>query len=281
MLLVTGATGTVGPHVVHELLDIGETVRLGHRRPHAAQSDLADSTEVVPFDFEKPETWSDALAGVDGIFLLRPPGVSADTVASFVDAAARTGTDRVVYLSGIGSGWNPMNSHFWSERRVAAADVEYTFLRASYFAQNLIRYHATEIAERGELVAPVGDGAVSFVDARDIGAVAATVLTEGGHADTAYTITGPAALDFATVAAVLSDVLGHRIDYVPRSLPRFALETYRQGNSSVLLSTIYTAARIGLADTVTTDVRSVLDREPRDLRTFVQANAESFRPEGP
>ncbi|MFB6124592.1 MAG: NAD(P)H-binding protein [Halanaeroarchaeum sp.] len=277
MLLVTGATGTVGPHVRRELREVDADVRVGLRRPDAAPSDLAPTAETVRFDFQKPETWADALAGVDGIFLLRPPGVDADTVESFVAAAGRTGTGRVVYLSGIGSGWNPMNSHYWSERKLEALDVEYTFLRASYFAQNLERYHREEIADRGELVAPVGDGAVSFVDARDIGAVAATALTEPGHDNRAYTITGPAALDFDAVAAVLGDVLDRPVEYVSPSLPRFALQKYREGDAPVLLSMIYTAARIGLAEAVTDDVRSVLGREPRDMRAYVSANAAAFR----
>ncbi|MFB6081918.1 MAG: NAD(P)H-binding protein [Halanaeroarchaeum sp.] len=277
MHLVTGATGTVGPHVVDSLLERGATVRVGLRRPAAAPPALASSTDVVRFDFEKPETWGDALADVDGVFVLRPPGVDAETVASFAAAAGRTGAERVAYLSGLGSGWNPLNSHYWSERRLEDVAIECTFLRASYFMQNLARYHGDSIAQRGEIVAPAGDGAVSFVDAHDIGAVAAAVLTEAGHENEAYTITGPAALSFEAVAETLSDVLERSVEYVSPSLPRFALERYRAGDAPVLLSTIYTATRLGLTDTVTADVESVLGRAPRSLRTYVEADVESFR----
>ncbi|MFW5937825.1 MAG: SDR family oxidoreductase [Halanaeroarchaeum sp.] len=280
MIFVTGATGTVGRHVASELADRDASVRLGLRRPDRVPNGLAPSGDVVTFDFEQPETWGRALDDVDRLFLLRPPGVDASTIGAFAEAAARVGVEHVVYLSGYGAGRNPLNPHFWSERRIVAADIDHTLLRAAYFAQNLAEVHRTDVVERDEIFVPAGDGEASFVDARDVGAVAATALTEPGHANRAYDVTGPAALDFDQVATIFSDVLGREITYPDPSLREFVRRTRQRGTSTgylLLLSSIYTAIRLGFAGRVSGDAERILGREPRRLATFVEDYAEEFR----
>lgn len=94
-----------------------------------------------------------------------------------------------------------------------ATDMEYTLLRASFFMQNLLEVHRPDIVEHGEIFVPAGNGKTSFVDARDIGEAAAIVLTESGHVNQAYDLTGPEALDYGEVATIFSDVLGRSITY--------------------------------------------------------------------
>lgn len=282
MILVTGATGTIGQHVVRELADRDRSIRVGRRSPGQAATDVASGAEVVAFDFEKPETWGDALASVDRLFLLRPPGVDIETIGQFAAAADRTGVDQVVYLSGYGAGRNPLNPHFWIERRITSIDASYTLLRASYFMQNLADVHAPDIVERDEIVAPAGKGEISFVDARDVGAVAATVLTEPGHENVAYDVTGPEALDFHAVASVFSDVLERQITYPDPSLWEFANHMRHRGHSLgfvLLVSSIYTTVRLGFAGRVTNETEEILGREPRRIREYVEASAAEFRAE--
>lgn len=280
MILVTGATGTVGRHVVRELADRDRSIRLAHRTPDRVPGGLATGADVVAFDFDAPETWGTALAGVDRLFLLRPPGVDTKTIGAFTAAASRTGVEHVVYLSGYGADRNPFNPHFWSERRIMAADTSYTLLRAAYFMQNLSDVHAPDVVERDEIFVPAGGGAASFVDARDVGAVAATVLAESGHENRAYTVTGPKALDFHEVARIFSTVLERRITYPDPSLLEFVRRQRRRGASVrylLLLIGIYTAVRFGFADRATGETEQVLGREPRRLQTFVEAHADEFR----
>lgn len=286
-VLVTAATGTVGQHVVRELADRDVTVRIASRNPDDAIDgdeplDLEDHDEVVAFDFEKPETWGEVLADVDGVFLVRPPEVGVDDVGRFVDAAARVGVQRVAYLSTLGAEKNPLLPHRRIEKRIAAAGLEYTFLRASFFTQNLLEVHRRCIAQRDAILVPAGEGTTSFVDARDLGAVAAIVLTESGHENRAYDLTGPEALDYHEVAAVFSDVLDRHITYRNPSLPAFAARMRRRGEPLgfvLLLCGIYTTARLGLAGRVTPDSRRLLGREPRGMRTFVSDFADEFRPD--
>ena len=283
-VLVTGATGTVGRNVVAALADRDVTVRSAVRDPDAVAGDVAAAGEVCPFDFAKPETWGDALADVDGVFLMRPPTANDDDLAAFVDAAARVGVDRVAYLSTLGAEKNVLIPHHRIEKRVAESGVDYTLLRASFFMQNLSEVHRADIVESDEIFVPAGRGETSFVDARDVGEAAAVALTESGHAGRAYDVTGPEAMDYEAVAAVFSDVLGRPITYPNPSLATFARRMYGRGHGLgfvALMCGIYTTARLGLAGRVSDDTGRLLGREPRSMRTFVEDYADEFRADSP
>lgn len=279
-ILVTGATGTVGRHVASDLADRDCSLRVGLRSPDDVPAHVPDTADVVPFDFARPEMWGEALEGVDGLFLLRPPAVDAETVGEFAEAAGRVGVEQIAYLSTLGAEKNPLVPHHGIEKRVRASDAAHTLLRASFFMQNLSEVHGEDVVAHDELFVPAGDGATSFVDARDVGAVAATVLAESGHENRSYDVTGAEALTYGEVAAVFSDVLGREITYPEPSLWAFGRRLYRRGEPLgyvALMCAIYTTARLGLADRVTSDTREVLGREPRDVRTFVEEYADEFR----
>ena len=273
LTLVTGATGTVGQHVVTALSERDRRVRSGVRDPDAVPEEIADADAVVAFDFTKPETWGRALADVDRLFLVRPPVVSEDDIKAFVRAADRVGIEQVAYLSTLGAEKNVLIPHHRIENAIVATGIEYTLLRASFFMQNLLEVHGRDIVEHDEVFVPAGKGKTSFVDARDIGEVAAVVLSEPGHANRAYDITGPEALDYEAVAAVFSDVLDRSITYPEPSLWAFARRMRRRGTPLgfiALMCGIYTTARIGLASRVTEDSQQLLGRSPRTMRTFVE-----------
>ena len=287
-ILVTGATGTVGRHVVAELaerVDGSEDVRVrvAARDPDEAV-DRFEAEEFVAFDLTKPETWGETLADADGAFLVRPPTVDTDDVTAFVDALGRVGVDHVVYLSTLGAEKNVLIPHHRIEKRIEASGVDYTFLRASFFMQNLTEVHGREIRERGEIAVPAGDGETSFVDARDLGAVAATALTESGHRNRAYDLTGSESLTYHEVARVLSDVTGREIRYRSPSVPAFVARRRELGDPlpfALLMVAIYGTARLGLAGRATDTVERLLGRPPRDLRTFAEDYADELRHPSP
>ncbi|WP_135302189.1 SDR family oxidoreductase [Haloarcula amylovorans] len=277
-VLVTGATGTVGSALRDELADRDAVVRAATRTPPGD----GPADEWVAFDFAKPETWGAALEGADALFLLRPPDLSrVRQVREFVDAATRVGVEHCAVLSVLGAERNPLLPHRRIERHIESSGLSYTHLRPSFFTQNLLEVHGDALT-RGEIAVPAGDGETSFVDARDVGAVAATVLTEPGHEDTAYDLTGPEALTYDEVAAIASEVLGRSIEYTRPSLPRFVVGQVRRDRPpafALVMSGIYTTARLGLAGRVTDDVARVLGREPRSVRTFFEDYAPEFRGE--
>ncbi|WP_267642676.1 SDR family oxidoreductase [Haloarchaeobius amylolyticus] len=280
-ILVTGATGTVGAPLVDDLLDRGARVRAAVRNP--ATVTLPEAAETVAFDFERPETWGFALDGVERLFLLRPPSATrvSENVVPFVEAAARSGVEHCVVLSVLGAEKNPLLPHRRIEKAVAASGMRYTFLRASFFMQNFLTTHLEDVVEHDELFVPAGDGATSFVDARDVAAVAGEALTTSGHADRAYDVTGPVALTYHEAAEVFTEVLDRRITYPNPSAVAFARRWLGRGESPGFVVTmlgIYTTARLGLAGRVTDDARRVLGREPRDLGTFVADHEDAFAP---
>jgi uncharacterized protein YbjT (DUF2867 family) len=281
-VLVTGATGTVGSAVVAALADDPVTVRAATRSPDGlAADDLPANATPVAFDFERPETWGAAFEGVDALFLVRPPGgVSLSRVTDALDAALRVGVSHVVLLSVLGAEKNPLLPHRRLEKHLEASDATYTFLRASFFCQNLSEVHRREILADGEIFVPAGDGETSFVDARDVAAVGARALSEAGHEDVAYDVTGPEALTYHEVASVFSDVLAREVTYLEPSTLAFARRMLARGESPgfvVVMLGIYATARFGLAGRVTDDVARVLGREPRSVRAFVEDYADAFR----
>jgi len=299
-VLVTGATGTVGSAVVEALADReGVLVRAGVRDVAAArerfgggsgtgetdertgESPFSEGIEYVRLDFERPETWGSAFEGIDRLFLVLPPGVPSDRVLDAAAAAVRVGVDHLVYLSVLGVERNPLIPHWRIERGLRALDVTYTFLRASFFMQNFLEVHRRDIIECDEVFVPAGEGKTSFVDARDVGAVGARALLEPGHANRAYDLTGPAALDYYDVARILAAELDRPITYPNPSMLRFARRRRARGESLgfvLLMLGIYTTARLGLAGRVSDDVARVLDRPPRSFRAFVADYRERFEP---
>ena len=278
--LVTGATGNVGSEVVRLLRGFGSPVRAAVRDPGRFQPD--GRVEYVPFDFVRPQTYRRALRGVERLFLVRPPAISKTQryVNPVIDAAKAAGVGHVVFLSLLGAEKNPVVPHRRIEDHLKASGMPYTFLRPSFFMQNLSTFHREDIRERGEIFVPAGRGKTSFVDARDVAAVAARVLTEPGHAYTAYPLTGAEALDYYEVAGTFTDVLGRRIAYPDPSVIRFARAMLRRGFSPafvLVMSGIYTTARLGLAGGVTPDTARLLGRPPTTLRRFVEDYRDSWR----
>lgn len=231
-ILVTGATGTVGRHVVAALSNRDAAIKIGVRDSETVSSEAANAGAVVAFDFTRPETWGNALTDVDGVFLVRPPVVSEADIKSFINAMDRVGVSPVAYLSTLGAEKNVLIPHHTIEKRIMATSMEYTLLRSSFFMQNLLEAHRRDIVDHDEIFVPAGNGKTSFVDAQDIGEVAAVVLTESGHANQAYDITGSEALDYGEVATIFSEVLGRSITYPQPSLLTFAARMRRRRDHS-------------------------------------------------
>ena len=276
-ILVTAATGTVGSEVIKQLQRAGHQAVAAVRDVEEARQRLGPDVRLVRFDFTAPETYA-AFEGVKKLFLVRPPAISdvRRRINPAIDAARAAGAEQVVFLSLLGAEENPLVPHRKIEKHLLASGMAWTFLRPSYFMQNLSTTHRRDVRERDEVFVPAGHGKTSLVDARDVAATAAKALTEEGHAGRAYALTGAEALGYDAVAGVLSDVLGRRIAYANPSPLRFAYRMVRCGyplGFVLVMVGIYTVARFGLAATVTPDLARLLGRPPTGFRTF----AEDYR----
>ena len=283
-ILVTGAPGNVGTPLVQELLRLGAAVRVAAWDPDLARRDLGGAVEVVPFDFTRAETFGPAFAGVERMFLLRPPQIADvdGVIVPALRAARDAGVQHVVFLSIQGAQKNRVVPHRKIEDRLRTSGMAWTFVRAAYFMQNLSTTHAPEVRELDEIWVPAGRRSrTAHVDARDVAAVAARALVEDGHAGRAYTPTGPAALTYDEIAAMLSDELGRPIRYADPNLVAYWRRMRRRGMPRAMVGVtvgIYMAARFGLADSLTDEVEQVTGRPPIQFRQFVHDAREAWLP---
>jgi uncharacterized protein YbjT (DUF2867 family) len=220
-ILVTGATGNVGQEVLRLLQSYDCHVCAAVRNPNSAKQILGSNIQTVPFDFTNPDTFDRAFLQVNKIFLVRPPALANIRlqIAPALNAAKLAGVEHIVFLSILGAEHNRFLPHSKIERYINQLGIRATFLRASFFMQNFNTTHTEDIKVRGELLLPAGNGKTSFIDVRDVAAVAVRTLIEDGHQGRAYTLTGAEALTYYEVADIFTSVLGKRVRYNPTLAP--------------------------------------------------------------
>jgi len=282
-ILVTGAPGNVGTEVVKALTGKAE-FRIGAFDTHLAQRVLGEVAEYVHFDFLIPATFAPTFAGIEKMFLVRPPALSnvKRDIVPALSAAKQAGVKHIVFLSIQGVEQNRMVPHFKIEAAIRELGFKYTFLRASFFMENLSTTHQAEIRDRNQIAVPVGKAKTSFVDVRDLGAVAARALTEPGYVNKLYTLTGSEALDYQQVATILTASLGRTIRYTRPSVIGFVAQQLRQGSSiglTVVMAGLYTITRFGNASEVTQDVQTLLGRPPILFKQFVNDYRAAWIPQ--
>ena len=280
-ILVTGALGNVGIQVVNMLRASGQVARAADLDADTLRERFADSVESVRFDFSDPATFIPTFAGVEKMFLMRPPQISNVKRDMFpaIDAAKRAGVKQVVFLSVIGIENMKFIPHYKVETYLKQQDFQTTFLRCSFFMQNLSATHRKEIQERSEIFVPVGNAKTSFIDVRDIGMVAARLLVQERHAGGSYDLTGAEALDYWQAANILSETLGRKITYRNPSAIKFLVEIVRHGTSipyALVVMGLYTSTRYGMAGTVTDCVEQITGRRPITFKQFTEDYKEMW-----
>lgn len=281
MILVTGATGTVGRHLVLELKTARRAFRVLTRDPARAHAYLG-SAEFAVGDLSRPETFLAALSGVDAAFMLSPldPGLAA-WEASFARAAKKAGVKRLVKLSALGA--DPRSAaaiarwHGDAEEEVRRAGIPCAILRPAAFYQNLL--HNADSIRRGTLAAPLGDARVAMIDARDVAAAAAATLVSDAHDGAPVILTGPAAPTYAEIAAVLSRVLRRPVAYAavaPEDARRGMLEAGMPAWRTEAVLGLFEEFRAGRAEAVTDGVRRATGRDPLPLERFIDDHASAF-----
>jgi uncharacterized protein YbjT (DUF2867 family) len=278
MILVTGATGNVGGDVLRGLLELGEPVRAAVTDVARARTTLPENAEVVRFDFTDSSSYGPALEGVTRVFLMRPPIMGDPKVFQpFLEALKFINLEQVVFLSLLGAQNNPVVPHRKLELAIEKLSLPHVFLRPSFFLQNLSTTHLQDILERNDLFVPAGNGRTSFIDARDISAVAVRALSVPHIVNGGIDLTGSEALTYSEVAAIFSEVLGRHITYSNPVPPKFGLEMQQRGMKPAFVNImilIYNTNRFGLAARATNDVERILGRKPISVRGFV----EDFKP---
>ncbi|WP_430644774.1 SDR family oxidoreductase [Agromyces sp. GXS1127] len=274
-VFVTGATGIVGSAALEHLLERGTPV-VATVRSEADTAKLPSGAVPRTFDFAMaPRRIEAALDGCDRLFLMRPPPISDVETYLFpvIDAAIRRGIRQIVFLSLQGVQANRKTPHHAVEQYLKYVDAPYTSLRPNFFMQNLSTTYADDISERDEIFVPAGRAFTAFIDARDIGRVAAAVLTSDGHLQTSYTLSGEQSLQYRRVAAILSEVLGRTIRY-SRPAERDYLDRLReQGRPEDYIDVqrmIYRVVRLNVSAFPNRMVRKLTGRPATTFREFAE-----------
>ncbi len=283
MILVTGATGTVGSEVVRRLLAARQPVR-ALARPGSAAPKLSNGAEVAVGDAGRPETLDAALRGVERMYLLlpmTPPLRQWD--AAIIAAAQRAGVAHVVKHSNMGAqdeaGTTMQRWHRAGEMLIEESGMAWTFIRPSGYMTNALGW-AGMIKSQGAVYAPGGDGRLAVVDPRDIAAVAVAALTEPGHEGRAYDVTGPEALSAADQVKTISDEIGKPITYIdiPESAAREQMiSTGMPAEIAAALTEFMTAVRAGRSATISDTVMKTTGRPARTFAAWAHENAAAFQ----
>jgi uncharacterized protein YbjT (DUF2867 family) len=284
MILVIGATGTTGREVVRELVAAGAPVRAFVRAAPKAQALREMGIEVAIGDLDQPETLTPALAGVDRLFLLTAPDPKqVEQQGRAVEEAQRAGVRHIVKLSALGADADSSVSlarwHAQTEQQIEDSGVDYTHLRPHYFMQNTFGF-AASIASEGRFYAPMRDGRISMVDCRDVGAVAARVLTEAGHEGRIYEITGPEEISFHDVAAHIAASTGKSVTYVdvpPSEAEKAMVSSGMPDWLADALNGLFAIFAAGHASSTTSVVPDVTGQPARSFAQFAREHAEVFR----
>jgi (4-alkanoyl-5-oxo-2,5-dihydrofuran-3-yl)methyl phosphate reductase len=283
MILVTGATGTVGSEVVKQLLDAGEKVRVLVRNPAKAAEKLGPNVEIARGDLERPETLDAAFAGVDKAFILSAGEDVPKLEGNAYAAAEKAGVKHIVNLSVQGADMEPgialARWHRASEEKLKATTMAWTLLRPGNFSSNALMW-AESIKSQGAVYYPTGEGKTVPIDPRDIAAVAVKALTTPGHEGKAYNLTGPEALSGAEQVAKISAAIGKPLTFVdvPDSVARDGM--LKSGMPERLVDALMELMgiiRAGYTGTVQPTVEEVLGRKARTFDAWVQDNAAAFK----
>ena len=283
MILVTGATGTIGSRVVQLLAGKGTPARAMTR--DASKVPATPGVEVVQADFDDRPSLKPAVDGVDTVFLLTAPvSPSPAHDRALLDAARGAGVRRVVRLSAIGSGETTDDGstlgawHAEAEQAVRDSGLEWTMLRPTTFASNMLWWAAA--VQAGEPIRNMtGDGRQGIVDPRDVAAVAAEILTSTGHEGRTYTLTGPELMSVPEQAAVLAEVLGRPVDVVDHPLDVARAAMLADGMDPAVVATVITGSawvRDGRNAIVTDDVERLLGRPSTTFADWARDHRSAF-----
>lgn len=284
MILVTGATGNVGGHLIRDLCQAGAPTRALVRSPERADILRGYDCEIAIGDYTDASSLAPALCDVDRVFLLGrlgPDHVAEEggVVQAVIDHAPEA---QVVKLAALGIDQRPSGSRIQAAHqqiidRLAGASVQHTVLAPNSFMQNFIGQAAA--IQGGAIYSTIGDARLSHIDVRDVAAVAAHVLTSDGHAGATYTLTGPEGLTFGAVAERFSKALGREVRYVNLPEGDWRGAMLGAGLSPWLVDALAELNRMysdGAGAAVTDEVTKATGRPARGIEDFLADHRAAF-----
>jgi uncharacterized protein YbjT (DUF2867 family) len=285
MILVTGASGTVGRAVLEGMRKTGKPFKAMYRSADEAKKTLPGVPTVVA-DFADRDRLNQAVQGIQTAFVVCSPIPQlVELEGNMIDACKQNGVRHIVLNSALGAGDYPKSFPGWHrkvEDKLKVSGVAYTILRPNSFMQNIVAYNAPSVRTQGAFYSAMGDAKMSAVDVRDVASVAAKLLVApNAHVDSTYELNGPEALSNAQIAEKISRVAGRPVKFVniPGEAQRKAMLDAGmpewQVTALLELQQYYTAE--GKGAEVTSVLPDLLGRVPITLDQFLEEFKDSFR----
>lgn len=281
-VVVTGATGNVGGALADLLRDKpGFQVRAGSRDPGKMKA--SGNVQTVRTVFEEPDTFDEALAGADSLFLIAPPmdPQSHVKLPPVIDKARRAGLTHIVFNSSFGMEHVEQSPLRKVEHHLMNSGVNWTILRPNFFMENFISGFALErIRQQGGIFLAAGDGKTSFISTKDVANVARVALEEK-HYGREHSLTGPEALDHGEIARSISEVSGRPVAYHPLTEEQMLQGAAKAGmpeHGVQYLAVLYKAIRDGQMSPVNDEFARITGTKPVVWGQFARENAPLWRP---
>jgi uncharacterized protein YbjT (DUF2867 family) len=260
--LILSANGKTGSRVAQKLEELQFPIRKGSR------------TAEKRFDWEDKSTWAGVLEGVASVYITFQPDLAVpgaeEAIESFVKLAVDAGVEKLVLLSGRGE---PGAER--CEQLVINSGLKWTIVRASWFNQNFSESYLLYPVRAGFVCLPAGEVKEPFVDADDIADVVVASLTEDGHDNKVYEVTGPRLLSFRDAIGEIASATNQPIQYIDIPLEEYQaqLKEYHVPDEVIsLISYLFAEVLDGRNESVTSGVEQALGRKPKDFAVYVQEN---------
>lgn len=280
MILITGATGNIGTELIPLLRESGQSLRVLVRDERKV-AHLDACVERAVGDLDKSETLIGAVKGVERIFLVT---FETQQDVNLLEAAKKAGVRHIVKLSTLEATEHKIKVgkwHYEREELIRASGLDWTFLRPGMFMSNSIQWWADSIKGQGSVFFPGGKkGKVAPVDPRDIARVAALVLTQPGHHEQSYELTGSELFTIGEMVQVISGVLGKPIQYV--DIPPIAAKLFmlKSGMDRALVNAlmeVLASLRRNEGAIVTDTVQQVTGQPPRTFEAWCREHLKPFQ----
>lgn len=273
-ILIAGATGTVGRHVVARFAEAGLQVRALARDPRRAAGLLPKRVTIATGDFGVQTTLDAAMEGIDRVFLVCGNGpLQQEHERAVINAAERAGVRLTVKISSIVATSDPTHFHSQLETVLENSSMQYIHLRPAAYMQSFLTLIEDDVTKNGVIRLPGADGYVYYIDVRDVADAAFCALVEPGHENRGYVIRGTDALTFADVARSLSEALGRPVGYrnIPpeeaqalweeAGLPEFMVD---------VLDMVFASIRESTREVIADDLELLTGRSPRSWKVFAR-----------
>lgn len=274
-ILVIGANGTVGTELVRLLSDQGhDVVRATSRAPTSAQE--------AHLNLITGEGLATVFAGIDAAFLLSPPGYTNqnELLNPVIDQAVVSGVQKLVLMTAMGANADEAAPFRKVERHLEQSGLAYNIIRPNWFMQNFHTFWIQGILEQGKVLLPVGKAKGSFIDARDIAAVASVLLTQRDCDNQDFDLTGGEALDHDEAAAILSNATGRTIVYEEISDEAMLSQLLAAGlptDYAHFLITILGFFKAGYSEAITPAVETITGTKPRTFAAYAQDFKDAWK----